>query len=47
MNRVSFIIHSLSLFDVMNLFSSLFWIHYLLIYYIFLPFSHMVHSIIF
>ena len=36
-----FIICSLSLFNVMNLFSSLFWIRYLLIHYIFLPFSHM------
>ena len=42
MNTVSsFIICLLSLFDVMNLFFSLFWIYYLLIFYIFLPFSHM------
>ena len=43
MNTVSFIICSLLLFDtyVMICFSSLVWIYYLLIHYIFLPFSHM------
>ena len=35
----SFIMYSLSLFDVMNCFSSIFWSHYLLNHYIFLLFQ--------